>query len=56
MPPPVEPKLDDFGLLPMPFTLKNEETPSTVEDASNFQLTFHKLVIVGVPHVLPNNV
>ena len=46
---PQGPKPEDFGLLPLPYTLEECDGPS------RFQMDFHKLVVLGVPHALQNS-
>lgn len=56
MPPKFEPKPHDFGLLPLPYTISKEKDATTKYSSSHaFRLNLHKLVVIGVPHVLQNN-
>lgn len=57
MPPKFEPKPHDFGLLPLPYTVSRleQDTSSSSSNLKGFQLDLHKLVVIGVPHVLQNN-
>ena len=50
MPPPINPRAHDCGLLPLPYTIDKDDP---AEEGT--RLNFHKLVIIGVPHVLQNN-
>lgn len=57
LPPKFEPKPHDFGLLPLPYTVSGLEDEDGVgaADTTGFRLDIHKLVVIGVPHVLQNN-
>ena len=59
MPPQIDPKMDDFGLLPLPYTLNLEDEDSEIDNPNilekEIKMDFHKLVIIGVPHMMPNN-
>jgi hypothetical protein len=57
LPPKFEPQPNDFGLLPLPYTVSalEDEERASATDLTGFRLDIHKLVVVGVPHVLQNN-
>lgn len=57
LPPKFEPKPHDFGLLPLPYTVSalDEDERGSATDTTGFRLDIHKLVVIGVPHVLQNN-
>jgi len=45
----LRPRAEDFGLLPLPYSLVECDGPS------RFRMDFHKLVVLGVPHAMQNS-